>query len=202
MVGTAGRLDEAGRRLLEDLLDIAADADRRIAEQCARIRHLEDLSITDELTGLLNRRGFRLEFERALARARRRGETGVLLLCDLDGFKPVNDTFGHPAGDAVLRAVADLLRGRTRHSDYVARLGGDEFAVIMTDTTPQRAAARAARLRLRLNQMEIGWNEARIPVSASFGIAAYGPDSQFDGLMMSADRDLYRDKQPRLAVAV
>jgi diguanylate cyclase (GGDEF)-like protein len=202
LAGTAGRLDEEGRRLLEDLLEIAAGADRRIAEQCARIRHLEDLSITDELTGLLNRRGFRLELERALARARRRGETGVLLLCDLDRFKPVNDTFGHPAGDAVLRAVADLLRSQTRHSDYVARLGGDEFAVIMTDTTPRRAAARAARLRLRLNQMGIDWEGASIPVSASFGVAAYGPDGEYDGLMTSADRELYRDKQPRLAVAV
>jgi diguanylate cyclase (GGDEF)-like protein len=202
MIGTADRLDDYGRRLLEDLLEIAIGADRQIAEQCARIRHLEDLSITDELTGLLNRRGFRLELERALARARRRGETGVLLLCDLDRFKPVNDTFGHAAGDAVLRAVADLLLSQTRRSDYVARLGGDEFAIIMNDTMPKRATARAARLRLRLNQLGVDWEVARIAVSASFGIAAYGPDSQLEGLMISADRALYRDKQPQLAMVV
>jgi diguanylate cyclase (GGDEF)-like protein len=137
-----------------------------------------------------------------LARARRRGETGVLLLCDLDRFKPVNDTFGHAAGDAVLRAVADLLLSQTRRSDYVARLGGDEFAIIMNDTMPKRATARAARLRLRLNQLGVDWEVARIAVSASFGIAAYGPDSQLEGLMISADRALYRDKQPQLAMVV
>lgn len=202
IAGTAWRLDQADRRLLDDLLEIATGAERRIAEQGARIRHLEDLSITDELTGLLNRRGFRLELERALARARRHGETGILLLCDLDRFKPINDSFGHPAGDAVLCAVAELLHGQTRRSDYVARLGGDEFAVIMTDTAPRRAAARAAGLRLRVNQSGLDWNDTRIAISASFGSAAYGPDSQFDSLMATADRALYRDKPPRLAVAV
>jgi diguanylate cyclase (GGDEF)-like protein len=202
IAGTAWRLDQADRRLLDDLLEIAAGADRRIAEQGARIRHLEDLSITDELTGLLNRRGFRLELERALARARRHGETGILLLCDLDRFKPINDSFGHPAGDAVLCAVAELLHGQTRCSDYIARLGGDEFAVIMTDTAPRRATARAAGLRLRVNQSGLDWNDTRIAISASFGSAAYGPGSQFDSLMATADRELYRDKPPRLAVAV
>ena len=202
IAGAAWRLDQADRQLLDDLLEIAAGADRRIAEQGERIRHLEDLSITDELTGLLNRRGFRLELERALARARRHGETGVLLLCDLDRFKPINDAFGHPVGDAVLCAVAELLQRRTRRSDYVARLGGDEFAIIMTDTTPQLAAARAARLRLWVNQSGLDWEGTRIAVSASFGIAAYGPDSTVESLMVSADRELYRDKPPRLAVAV
>jgi diguanylate cyclase (GGDEF)-like protein len=195
------RLDKAGRKLVEDLLEAAAEAERRIAEQRARIRYLEDLSITDELTGLLNRRGFHLELDRALDRARRRGGTGVLLLCDLNHFKPTNDTFGHPAGDAVLCAVAELLCRQTRRSDYVARLGGDEFAVLMTDTAPTRAGSRAARLRSRVNQLRVEWEDARIPVSASFGLEVYDGKSRPDSLMIAADRALYRGKQPRLVEA-
>ncbi|MDH3597567.1 MAG: GGDEF domain-containing protein [Rhodospirillales bacterium] len=194
----AWRLDKAGRKLVEDLLEATAEAERRIAEQRARIRYLEDLSITDELTGLLNRRGFHVELDRALARAQRQGETGVLLLCDLNNFKPINDTFGHPAGDAVLCAVAGLLCRRTRRSDYVARLGGDEFAVLMTDTAPTRAGSRAARLQAQLNQLRIEWEDARIPVSAGFGLEAYDGLSRPDSLMIAADQALYRGKQPRL----
>lgn len=201
IAGSGWRLDKAGRELVENLLDAAAEAERRIAEQRARIRYLEDLSITDELTGLLNRRGFRVELDRALARARRRGETGVLLLCDLNNFKPINDTFGHPAGDAVLCAVAGLLCRQTRRSDYVARLGGDEFAVLMTDTAPTRAGSRAARLQSRVNQLRVQWEDTRVPVSASFGLEVYDGKSRPDSLMIAADRALYRGKQPRLVEA-
>ena len=201
IAGTARRLDKADRELVEDLLDAAAEAEQRIAEQRARIRYLEDLSITDELTGLLNRRGFHVELDRALARARRRGETGILLLCDLNNFKPINDTFGHPAGDAVLCAVAGLLCRQTRRSDYVARLGGDEFAVLMTDTAPTRAGSRAARLQAQVNQLRVEWEDARIPVSAGFGLEAYDGKSRPGSLMIAADRALYRGKQPRLVEA-
>jgi diguanylate cyclase (GGDEF)-like protein len=201
IAGRAWCLDKAGRELVEDLLEAAAEAERRLAEQRARIRYLEDLSITDELTGLLNRRGFRVELDRALARARRRGETGVLLLCDLNNFKPINDTFGHPAGDAVLCAVAGLLCRQTRRSDYVARLGGDEFAVLMTDTAPTRAGSRAVRLLSRVNRLRVEWQDARIQVSAGFGFAAYDGKSRPDSLMMAADHALYRGKGLRLVAA-
>jgi diguanylate cyclase (GGDEF)-like protein len=196
------RLGGPERKLVEELLEAAAEAERRIAAQQARIRYLEDLSVTDELTGLLNRRGLRRELERALARARRHGETGVLLLFDLNHFKPVNDSFGHPAGDAVLRAVAGLLSERTRRSDYVARLGGDEFAVLMTGTSPARAAARGRKLAGRVNRLEVAWGEVRIPVSAGFGLDAYDRTSRPDRLLARADRALYRDKQPHLREAV
>ncbi len=195
------RLDQAGQKLLEELLDAAAGAEQRIAAQQARIRYLEDLSITDELTGLLNRRGLVRELDRALVRARRNGETGVLLLCDLNRFKPINDRFGHPAGDAVLRAVARLLADRTRRSDYVARPGGDEFAVLMTDTSPALAEARVRKLANRVNRLRVPWQKARIPVSAGFGMAAYDHTSRPDHLLAQADRALYRDKEPRLREA-
>src|SRR5918992_2321435 len=101
-----------------------------------RLRHLAD---HDDLTGLINRRRFQEELQRHLAEGRRYGLMGALLVLDLDGFKEVNDTHGHSAGDRVLCAVADALRSRLRESDIVARLGGDEFAVLLPRETPAEA---------------------------------------------------------------
>lgn len=196
------RLDEVGRKLIEDLLAAAASAEQQIAEQNERIRILEDLSITDELTGLLNRRGFHDELERALARAERTDERGILLLCDLNQFKGVNDTYGHLAGDAVLCEVADLLRRLTRRSDYVARLGGDEFAVLMTNTCPDSARERARDLALKVNSLRVTWRNGTIPVSAAFGMEVYNRTSRSEHLFGLADQALYRDKQPAMLEAV
>ena len=191
-------LGETASRLLDDLLAAAAAAEQSMALQRARIRHLESLSVTDELTGLLNRRGFETELSRALARARRQNETGLLLLCDLNHFKAINDTYGHPAGDAILRAVAQLLKSSTRESDYVARVGGDEFAVIMTHTEPARSEALAAKLSDRVNALSVTWQEHRLQVTAGFGTARYDGASQAETLLFLADQNLYRNKSPRL----
>ena len=86
-------------------LSVAAAADQRVAELEARLAYLEDLAVTDELTGALNRRGFLMEFSRAIDAARRGGPQGVLIICDLDGFKTVNDRLGHAFGDDVLRQL-------------------------------------------------------------------------------------------------
>ncbi len=195
-------LDKVGCKLIEDLLAIAASAEQQIAEQNERIRFLEDLSITDELTGLFNRRGFSIELERALARAQRNNESGILLLCDLNHFKDVNDSYGHQAGDAVLCAVANLLRRLTRRSDYVARLGGDEFAVLMTNTSPEQATERAQDLVLGVNRLRVTWQNCKIAVSAAFGLEAYGRTSQSEHLFAMADQALYRDKRPVMLEAV
>ncbi|MEE8535287.1 MAG: GGDEF domain-containing protein, partial [Kiloniellales bacterium] len=151
--------------------------------------------------GLLNRRGFHLELKRALARARRARETGLLVLCDLDRFKGINDAYGHPTGDAVLCAVAELLRAKTRVSDYVARLGGDEFAVLMTHCPRTQAERRAGRLAQLVNRLVVARSGAELPVSASFGFAGYDQASQPEALLFLADRALYRHKGPRLVVS-
>ena len=181
--------------LVDQLLAAAAELEQQVSEQQARIRYLESLSMTDELTGLLNRRGFRCELDHALARARRRQETGLLVLFDLDLFKAINDSYGHMAGDAVLCAVAEVLRQRTRKSDYLARLGGDEFAVLMTDTAPQRGETLASKLDRLINGLIVKWRHWEIPVSASFGVEVYGQRSRPDGLLSRADRALYRRKR-------
>ncbi len=191
-------LEKDAQALLETVLETAARTEQTLAVQRARIRHLESLSITDELTGLLNRRGFHRELDRALARARRNRETGVLLLCDLDRFKAINDSYGHPAGDAVICAVADLLHGQTRRSDYVARLGGDEFAVLMTHGSRGQANRRVAHLAKAVNSLVVRWGDHLIPVTASFGSEGFHWGSEADALMFLADRALYRRKSPRV----
>ncbi len=191
----------ADKELIEQVLAAAVMAEQSLAIQRARIRYLEGLSITDELTSLLNRRGFQLELNRALARAQRSQETGLLLLCDLDHFKAINDSYGHMAGDAVLCAVAGLLQTKTRRSDYVARLGGDEFAVLMTHSARAQAEVRVETLAELINNLVIEWDGHQIPVSASFGYEGYHHGSQPDTLLFLADRALYRRKGPRLVEA-
>jgi len=193
-----GALDGSVLQLLDDLLTAAAEAEQSMALQRARIRHLESLSVTDELTGLLNRRGFETELSRALARARRSEESGLLLLCDLNHFKAVNDTYGHPAGDAILRAVGQLLQSSTRESDYVARVGGDEFAVIMTHTDRAQSERLAAKLSELINGLVVDWQGHELRVSAGFGLAPYDRTSQADTLLFLADQNLYRNKSLRL----
>ncbi len=192
----AGQLDPAGRTLAEELIAATEEAERALVERGRRIRQLENLSITDELTGLLNRRGFQELLRRSLADAERHGERGLLLLCDLDHFKATNDTYGHLAGDSVLSAVAETLRRTTRRNDAVARLGGDEFAVLMPKTPVERAERLAGKLSHAVNHLLVPWGRKAIPVAASFGWEAYGPTSRPDRLFFLADRKLYRCKRP------
>ncbi len=196
----AGLRDSDVRGLVDELILATAEAERRISEQQARISYLEGLSNSDELTGLLNRRGFHLALGAALARAQRHGETGLLVLCDLDRFKAINDRYGHIAGDSVLRSVAGLLRKEIRRSDAVARIGGDEFAILMSDTRRSLAADRVLRLKARIRDLEVSWQSNRLRASASFGAAAYNAGSTAEGLLFLADQALYADKRPKLVL--
>jgi diguanylate cyclase (GGDEF)-like protein len=191
-------LGPGGVQLLDDLLTAAAEAEQSMALQRARIRYLESLSVTDELTGLLNRRGFETELARALARARRTEESGLLLMCDLNHFKAINDTYGHPAGDAILRAVGQMLKRNTRESDYVARVGGDEFAIIMTEASRALSERLVKKLATMVNELVVPWQGQSLPVSAGFGTTPYDRDSRADTLLFLVDQDLYRNKVPRL----
>ena len=185
------------RQLIERALAYAAEAQRTISEQETRIAQLETLSMTDELTGLLNRRGFTDALDRALANARRHDEQGLLVAIDLDGFKPVNDTFGHAAGDEILKFVADFLAERVRTTDYLARLGGDEFAILMVNGNLAPARHRAIELKNELNSATARLNHGDIPVHASFGIAPYDRNASPQQVMHMADVAMYHDKRRR-----
>jgi diguanylate cyclase (GGDEF)-like protein/PAS domain S-box-containing protein len=153
------------------------------------------LAMQDGLTGLANRSVFVESVQLAIARSRRSGKRFALFYLDLDHFKDVNDTLGHPAGDLLLRHVADRLRASVRDPDLVARFGGDEFAVIAMDVTdPTEAATIADRLGRALGEpFPILGNDLRI--GASIGVALYGPDvASAEMLLSQADLALYRAK--------
>ncbi|WLG90055.1 putative bifunctional diguanylate cyclase/phosphodiesterase [Pseudomonas cucumis] len=163
------------------------------------VRHLhqqlEFQAVTDPLTGLLNRRGFYQTVENLLLRGERSDSTWVLLYLDLDGFKRVNDSLGHDAGDRVLRWVSEQLKACLRPFDILARMGGDEFTALLDLEHPEQAAKIAEKLieRVSICQQIEGMD---IALGASIGIATY-PDcgANLDGLMRASDIAMYEAKR-------
>ncbi|MEM1140224.1 MAG: GGDEF domain-containing protein [Pseudomonadota bacterium] len=187
----------AVRQMMIHLADWADLAEAQLREQRTRLAHLETLSVTDELTGLLNRRGFLEVLERTVSTARRYSEGGLLAYIDLNRFKAINDTHGHHAGDRVLSHVADLLRENTRRTDYLARLGGDEFAIIFVRAHPTKTLERVARLSEVLNSARLTIDGAEISIHASIGTERYDGASSTQALIARADAAMYQEKRTR-----
>jgi diguanylate cyclase (GGDEF)-like protein len=157
------------------------------------VRELGERARLDDLTGLLNRHGLEDRAETEFARlARGSGPLG-LLVGDIDGFKTINDSLGHPAGDQVLRRTALVLERETREVDAVARVGGDEFALLLPDVTFEEARAVADRLRLAVRRSA---GDIRLRLSISIGVAV-GPSSgeTLAALWHAADRAMYEAKR-------
>ena len=179
---------------------------RDVTELRAAQARLLELSRTDELTGLLNRRAFDEETERRLRHLRRTGRWGALLYFDLDNFKPVNDSRGHNAGDEVLQTFAKLMNGPSRGGDVAARVGGDEFALWLDETDAQGALAKAELLARSFEALKPLSASPDAPLAASIGVAAARPGyaGSIPELMAGADRAMYRAKRDgkgRIAVA-
>ncbi len=189
--------DPDTRRAVEDVLRYAADAERQVAEMNRQIKHLEELSEQDQLTGIANRRGLEKFLNTTLASAQRYQETGVLIFVDLDDFKRINDRFSHEAGDRVLKGVAQALNQNTRRSDFVARLGGDEFVVVLPRTDPAIADTFADKLHDAPEDTVFPCGNAGLSVRASFGVVPYSPYSTADNLLNRADRAMYAQKRSR-----
>jgi diguanylate cyclase (GGDEF)-like protein/PAS domain S-box-containing protein len=158
-----------------------------------RLRYLAD---HDDLTDLINRRRFEEELERHLVQVRRYGMTGALLVLDLDGFKAVNDNFGHRAGDEVLCSVADVLRRRLRESDVVARVGGDEFAVLLPRAGAQEAERVCQSLEEAIPRDVHAPGEHRIHASVGFAPFTEGV-MDIDDVLTAADASMYAVKAGR-----
>jgi diguanylate cyclase (GGDEF)-like protein len=172
-----------------------AGAERQIAELEARV----DI---DPLLDILNRRGFERELARSLAYVTRYRTVATLMFIDLDGFKPVNDRYGHAAGDVLLKAVAEALSRNVRASDVVARLGGDEFGLLMWHVDEARANARAVELETVIGQVRAVYGQAgdepvELSVGASAGIATLGPNADAAGVIAAADKAMYARKKAR-----
>jgi diguanylate cyclase (GGDEF)-like protein len=195
-LGSADTHDTPPRQGDPDDVDALRTA---LAEAKARIAQLETLAHVDELTGLLNRRGFRREIERAASYSERYGVSVVLVMIDLDGFKSVNDTHGHPAGDAVLVHAATLFSSNVRGSDIVARLGGDEFAILLWHADMAAAAGAMIKLQGKLECSPLVFEGVSIAVRASIGLAPLKPGHAIEEAIAEADRNLYAAKQYRYA---
>jgi diguanylate cyclase (GGDEF)-like protein/PAS domain S-box-containing protein len=177
-----------------------------IVSQIAEQRKLETLSRFDELTGLVNRRFFHEELDARLERAQNLGKRGTLIYVDLDNFKLVNDKLGHERGDAVLRKLADILRGNTRGSDLIGRLGGDEFAMWLDDTDVNVAMKRGESLLTAARALKGMSGAPDKPLAVSLGVAIYDPrgGEKREALIARADAAMYEAKhggKGRLAMA-
>jgi diguanylate cyclase (GGDEF)-like protein len=163
--------------------------------------HLRTLSITDELTGLSNRRGFFAFVQQQMKQARRNNERMVLFFADLDDLKAINDTFGHVSGDRALADAAQILRETCRNADILARMGGDEFAVILGNAPDSGIAALRERLGKRLAEYNAR-REGTFKLSLSEGFAVFDPERPVtvDELIREADARMYEHKQSNKSV--
>jgi diguanylate cyclase (GGDEF)-like protein len=178
------KLEEANRQLQEQL-----------QENVALHAMLTEQTIRDPLTGLHNRRYLEETLPRELSRAKRVGYPMALIMVDLDHFKRVNDTYGHPTGDAVLKAMASILLHGAREGDIICRFGGEEFLVALPNMTVENALIRAKAWQATLGQTSIQHGAFSVQITLSAGISAF-PDhgADIDTLLHLADEALYRAK--------
>jgi diguanylate cyclase (GGDEF)-like protein len=182
-----GRMDA-----VRQLIQITALA---IATLNLRIK-LENQSIRDSLTGLFNRHFMQISLEREMARARRRKQIMAVLMLDADHFKQFNDTHGHAAGDAVLKAFADVFQAKIRSEDIACRYGGEEFTVILPDTTVKGACERAESILCAISNLKIALGQQTFEgLSVSIGVAFFPGDGETaEELLLHADSALYDAK--------
>ncbi|MDH3210124.1 MAG: diguanylate cyclase [Burkholderiaceae bacterium] len=166
-----------------------------VSARVGRFRALSALVRQDSLTGLLNHISFKLQLETEIERCKRAGTTLALAMLDIDHFKRVNDTYGHPVGDHVIRTLAQLLRRRLRKSDIVGRYGGEEFALFMPDTNVDGAAKILEHLRAQFASISLVGGEATFQCTFSAGIAGVPAVTAMDELIQAADAALYAAKR-------
>ena len=183
--------------------ELAALRAERAAMQCeleqarARIAQLERLADEDSLAPIANRRAFVRELSRMIAFTRRYGPPSSVVYFDVNGMKQINDTYGHPAGDAALRHVAEVLSKNVRSSDIVGRLGGDEFGVILAQTSHDQANAKAGALAQAIAALPFTWGKIEIAVSAAYGVYSFTGNDDDDAQLAieAADKAMYEQKR-------
>jgi diguanylate cyclase (GGDEF)-like protein len=169
----------------------------QLAQALARIDQLQASADTDFLLEIPNRRGFERELNRAIAYIKRYHASGALIVLDVDRLKPINDAFGHAAGDAVLKAIVTALSGQIRSSDAIGRLGGDEFALLLWNLTETDAHAKAAALEQAVDRLSFVFGGRTVTTGASAGVAVLGPHSEAGRALEEADCAMYVRKAQR-----
>jgi diguanylate cyclase (GGDEF)-like protein len=181
--------------------DDAKPAIRKLRAQLARaqsrIDELQAFADTDFLLDIPNRRGFERELNRSIAFIKRYQTRGALIVLDVDRLKPINDTFGHAAGDQVLKAVVGVLLDQVRSSDLIGRLGGDEFALLLWNLSETDARAKAALLEESIDRLSFVFRGRTVTAGVSAGVALLGPHTEARRALEEADSAMYVRKAQR-----
>jgi diguanylate cyclase (GGDEF)-like protein len=212
VTGAAGKVDSAEflgvpeaemtpavKAAIQTLLTELGDLRGEVGRLKSRLTEAEGLADRDALTPLLNRRAFVRELGRVRTFAQRYGSPASLVYFDLDGFKAINDRYGHAAGDAALKAVADRLIANVRDSDVVGRMGGDEFALVLVQADQPTAEAKAASLASAIEREPLRFGEWTAPVHLSYGVIELTPDADPESLIAAADTAMFTAKRLRKA---
>ncbi|MFZ5668844.1 MAG: GGDEF domain-containing protein [Pseudomonadota bacterium] len=192
---TEADLTPAVQGAVKTLLTEIDDLRGEVGRLKGRLAEVEALADRDVLTPLLNRRAFVRELHRIGAFAARYGSPASLVYFDLDGFKSVNDRFGHAAGDAALKAVADRLLVNTRETDIVGRLGGDEFAVILVQTDRATAETKAEQLKQIIQATPVDLGDWSAPVRVTYGVREIEPAMDPEAALAEADAAMFVRKR-------
>jgi diguanylate cyclase (GGDEF)-like protein len=185
-------------RVRDAIMTLMGEVDslrRELQRTRERLEEVEKTADQDQLLPLLNRRAFVRELTRYIAFTGRYGTPATLIYFDLNGFKIVNDTYGHAAGDAVLNHFAETLLGHVRDSDIVGRLGGDEFGVLLTHANQEQGLNKADQLAANLRESPTIWNGKSIPTGFSYGAFELKPGDTADLAMARADEAMYAHKR-------
>jgi diguanylate cyclase (GGDEF)-like protein len=169
----------------------------QLAKARSRIDELESSADTDFLLDIPNRRGFERELSRSIAYIKRYHASGALIVLDVDRLKPINDAYGHAAGDEVLKAIVAVLLRHVRSSDVIGRLGGDEFALLLWNLSATDAHAKAASLEQAVDGLSFVFRGRRISAGASAGVAILGPHAEVSRALEEADSAMYVRKAQR-----
>lgn len=194
-------LTPAVQLAMKTLLTEIAELRGEVARLKARLVEVEGLADRDALTPLLNRRAFVRELSRVRTFSQRYGSPASLVYFDVDGFKGVNDRYGHAAGDACLHAVSERLTSNVRESDIVGRMGGDEFAVILVQTDAATAEAKAAGLAEAIGRTPVEFGDGSAPLRVSYGVQEISADMEPEALIAEADAAMFTHKRQRRSSA-
>ena len=187
-------------RVRDAIMTLMAEVDRlrqELEHMKKRLETAETEADQDDLLPVLNRRAFVREMSRIMSFGERYDLAASLIYFDLDGFKAVNDTFGHAAGDAALLHVAGLLTANVRESDVVGRLGGDEFGVILAKAGLDQAQKKAASLAKRFEAQPFSWEGRNLPLSFAFGVCMFQKGETVASAMANADKAMYASKREK-----
>jgi diguanylate cyclase (GGDEF)-like protein len=197
-VGTLTLVARAEKRFGKDIREMLSVIANQVAialENGFLYRKMETMATTDGLTGLTNHRTFQQRFADMLERAARHNHRVAVLLCDVDHFKKVNDNYGHPVGDEVLRRVARVLQEVPRKIDIPARYGGEEFAVLLDNVDVAQAKQVAERIRIEISKVVVESDKGPLSVTESIGVAAFPDDGRDRATLIErADLALYHAK--------